>query len=174
MSQIKVNSIVPVGGLPSGANGGIIQIVQTIKDDVFTSTQSAGVEVAITGLNATITPSSSSSKILIHFCVQSGNHGTTYGFYPKRGSTKILSGSTSGIGNRQAVSVPSNIPQDTNQINGVSFMGIDTPSTTSATTYTIFGICDGGTLRVNRSQDDYNGTTGKRTVSTITLMEITT
>ena len=32
MSQLKVNSIVPVGGLPSGATGGgIIQTVQTIK-----------------------------------------------------------------------------------------------------------------------------------------------
>jgi len=131
--------------------------------------------VAISGLNATITPSSTSNKILIHFCVQSGNHGTTYGFYPKRGSTKILSGSTTGgIGNRQAVSVPSNIPEDTNQINGVSFMGLDAPSTTSATTYTIFAISDGGHLRVNRSQDDVNGTTGKRCVSTITLMEVTT
>ena len=171
---IFTNTLQPAGGTPSGANGGIIQVVMTMKDDVFTSTQSANVEVAITGLSATITPSSTSNKILIYFCVSSGNHGTTYGFYPKRGSTKILSGSTSGIGNRQAVSVPSNIPQDTNQINGVSFMGLDSPSTTSATTYQIFGICDGGTLRVNRSQDDYNGSTGKRTVSTITLMEVTT
>ena len=174
MSQIKVNPIVPVGGLPSGANGGIIQVVTTMKDDVFTTHQNANSEVAITGLNATITPSSNSSKILVYFCVQSGNHGTTYGFYPKRGSTKVLAGSTSGIGNRQAISVPSNIPQDTNQITAASFMGIDTPSTTSATTYQIYAISDGGHLRVNRSSADDNSSTGKRCVSTITLMEITT
>ena len=35
MSQIKVNSIVPTGGLPSGANGGIIQPIQTVKTDTF-------------------------------------------------------------------------------------------------------------------------------------------
>ena len=28
MSQLKVNSIVPSGGLPAGASGGIIQVVQ--------------------------------------------------------------------------------------------------------------------------------------------------
>ena len=31
MSQLKVNSIVPAGGLPSGANGGIIQVVSATK-----------------------------------------------------------------------------------------------------------------------------------------------
>ena len=33
MSQIKVDSIVPRGGLPSGASGGITQTVQAFKDD---------------------------------------------------------------------------------------------------------------------------------------------
>ena len=37
MSQIKVNSIVPVGGLPSGSSGGIIQSKSTIKTDVMSS-----------------------------------------------------------------------------------------------------------------------------------------
>lgn len=63
MSQIKVNSIVPVTGLPSGANGGIIQIVNShLKTR---QTISASTNFQATGLSATITPSSSSSKILI-------------------------------------------------------------------------------------------------------------
>ena len=33
MSQLKVNSIIPVGGVPSGGAGGIIQCVQTFKVD---------------------------------------------------------------------------------------------------------------------------------------------
>ena len=38
MSQIKVNSIVPAGGLPSGATaGGIIQVVQSVKTDDFST-----------------------------------------------------------------------------------------------------------------------------------------
>ena len=30
MSQLKVNSIVPAGGLPSGSNGGIIKVKQAL------------------------------------------------------------------------------------------------------------------------------------------------
>ena len=43
MSQLKVNSIVPAGGLPSGATGGgIIQIVQTKKSDTASNITSSG------------------------------------------------------------------------------------------------------------------------------------
>ena len=35
MSQLKVDSIVPSGGVVSGANGGIIQVVQVTKTDQF-------------------------------------------------------------------------------------------------------------------------------------------
>ena len=44
MSQLKVNSIVPVGGLPSGSNGGIIQIRQVVKTDTFSESVSSGSE----------------------------------------------------------------------------------------------------------------------------------
>ena len=63
MSQLKVNSIVPVGGLSSGANGGIIQVVQSVKTDTFSTSSSSFTD--ITGLSATITPSSNSNKILV-------------------------------------------------------------------------------------------------------------
>ena len=42
MSQIKVDSIVPRGGLPSGAVGGIIQVKQTIKTDTSSFEGSTG------------------------------------------------------------------------------------------------------------------------------------
>ena len=35
MSQIKVDSIVPSGGLPSGSSGGIVQIKSVTKTDTF-------------------------------------------------------------------------------------------------------------------------------------------
>ena len=63
MSQLKVNSIVPVGGLSSGASGGIIQTVQTVNTDT-TSTYSTTM-VDCSGMAVTITPSSSSNKILV-------------------------------------------------------------------------------------------------------------
>ena len=54
MSQIKVNSIIPAGGLPAGSNGGIIQVKQTVKTDTFSST-TTGSDVDITGLSVSIT-----------------------------------------------------------------------------------------------------------------------
>ena len=64
MSQIKVNSIVPAGGLPTGATGGgIIQTVYASKDDgVSISYSGNNVD---TGLSATINMQSASNKLLI-------------------------------------------------------------------------------------------------------------
>ena len=63
MSQLKVNSIVPSGGLTSGANGGIVQMVTSHMKT--RQSISASTSFQATGLSATITPSSNNSKILI-------------------------------------------------------------------------------------------------------------
>ena len=61
MSQLKVNSIVPVGGLPSGANGGIIQCVQTVKTDTTSQSLTGSSNFFdISGMSVSITPSSNS------------------------------------------------------------------------------------------------------------------
>tara|TARA_R100000388_G_C7163228_1_gene120280 strand:+ start:30 stop:554 length:525 start_codon:yes stop_codon:yes gene_type:complete len=174
MSQLKVNSIIPVGGLPSGANGGIIQVVNTIKTSVFTTSQSDGQETEVTGLNATITPSSNANKILVSVVLNSGNHSTTYGFFIKRGSTTLTGFTGDADGNRKRVSAPTGIPQDSNQMTSCSLIGLDSPATTSAITYKVFVKSDGGTFRLNRSESDQNNNTGTRAVSSITLMEVTT
>ena len=62
MSQLKVNSIVPTGGLPSGANGGVIQTVYVKDETAFSTTSTSGVD---TGLSATINMQSASNKLLI-------------------------------------------------------------------------------------------------------------
>ena len=62
---LKTNKIFPRDG-KVGDGGGIIQVVQTVKTDVFTTTSvvSSGGYVDITGLAVTITPQSASNKIL--------------------------------------------------------------------------------------------------------------
>ena len=62
MSQLKVNSIIPVGGVATGQGGGIIQVVQTVKSDAFSHTDLAKNTQTATVLSRSITPSSNSNK----------------------------------------------------------------------------------------------------------------
>jgi len=63
MSQLRTNSIVPVGGVPAGASGGgIIQVVSTNFTTDFAFSSSSAIDV--TNFSATITPRSTSSKII--------------------------------------------------------------------------------------------------------------
>ena len=89
MSQLKVNSIVPAGGLPSGAKGGIIQVKQNIKTDTSSFEGSTGnFSGNISGLTETITTQSASSQVLI---ILNTNLSTTEG---QRCTFRILRGST--------------------------------------------------------------------------------
>jgi len=63
MSTLKVNNITPTAGVPSGGGGGIIQIKQAFKTDHYSQSSTSFAD--ITGLSVAITPTSSSSKILI-------------------------------------------------------------------------------------------------------------
>tara|TARA_B100000963_G_C22330682_1_gene538504 strand:+ start:77 stop:610 length:534 start_codon:yes stop_codon:yes gene_type:complete len=102
MSQLKVNSIVPVTGLPSGSNGGIIQVVNShLKTR---QSISASTSFQSTGLSASITPSSSTSKILVIVNgVYSVNNGTTTQYMSKfklyNGSNEITDANSTGSTN---------------------------------------------------------------------------
>ena len=70
-STLNVNaSSISTGTLPKARlpTGSILQIVQTIKTDTYT-TGSAESWSDITGMSASITPTSSTSKILVHMCL---------------------------------------------------------------------------------------------------------
>ncbi len=168
MSQLKVNSIVPVGGLPSGATGGgIIQTVQTIKNDSFSTTSSSYVD--ITGFSVTITPSSNSSKILIMSTCGISADGTSDVHHMNlvRGSTNIAQpASTTTFG-----STATNYLQTTDAMDTWSFNFIDSPSTTSATTYKWQLKTNLGTVRINNRE--HSSSADMARVGTIIAMEIT-
>tara|TARA_R100000773_G_scaffold44302_1_gene44962 strand:+ start:29 stop:511 length:483 start_codon:yes stop_codon:yes gene_type:complete len=64
MSTLKVNSIIPTAGVPTGGGGGIVQIKSVTKDDgEFSSSSTSYVD--ITGCTVNITPTSSTSKIYV-------------------------------------------------------------------------------------------------------------
>ena len=166
MSQIKVNSIIPVSGVPTGGGGGIIQIKQTTKTDTFTTTSTSFTD--ITGMSVSITPTSTSSKILISAEINYG--GNNYNFYCNllRGST-ILNAPSSGD-NPCTVSL-CGITTTTYQIFNSPILFLDSPSTTSATTYKLQIDCQsGGEFFLNRSKR--NGTADSVCSSTITAYEV--
>lgn len=177
MSQIKVNSIVPVGGLPSGANGGIIQTVQTVKTDVFSST-TGDTFTDVTGLTVTITPSSSSSKILIIPAVQlTSRSGQRHGYRIVRGSSTVLAIGDAAGNRLRYTQQEGNVTTDAN-IASHTFLYIDSPATTSATTYKIQIRNEGSgsayPVYINRSHDDSDSNTYGRSASSITAFEIST
>ncbi len=174
MSITKLNnlSLSAVTSLPAGVGGKVLQVVQTTKTDRFSTSSSSLVD--ITGLSVTITPSSASSKILIMFTLGSlqNNANSSRAFASLiRGSTAIIIGDA-GTGHEHTIGVclRSNSGQDTQL--SQSFQFLDSPSTTSATTYKIQATVgsDGGNAQINGA---YSQTVEQaNTASTIIAMEI--
>ena len=136
-SELRVDKIIPTGGIPTGGGGGVIQVVSftTQTKTVINS----GTTFVDTGVTATITPKFATSKILIlayhsvTFSNFAGN-GDTGGWSIRllRGNTVIKNGSTNG--SDHYISVPSESSYIV--FNDPDFMQhFDSPNTTSAVTY---------------------------------------
>ena len=63
MSQIKVNSIIPTAGVPTGGGGGIIQVVSALKTDQFSVTNTSFTDIP--SLSLSITATSATSKFYV-------------------------------------------------------------------------------------------------------------
>ena len=154
--------------------GNILQVVQTVKTDTFT-TQSGSL-VDITGLSLSITPSSTSSKILINV---SFNHSITttdrwMQFQLVRDSTAIYLGDTASSRTRASI-FTAYTGSNNNVITNSNIVFLDSPSTTSATTYKLQGACQTDSapyLVINRSKNDSDANYGGRSASSITAMEV--
>jgi hypothetical protein len=167
-----INASAAIAGTKLTGVGKVLQVVQTTKTDRFAT--SSATLVDITGLSVSITPSSASSKILIMFTLGSlqnnGNNSRAFASLI-RGSTAIIIGDA-GTGHEHTIGVcfRSNSGPDT-QVSQ-SFQYLDSPNTTSSTTYKIQATVgsDGNNLQINGaySQTAESG----NTASTIIVMEI--
>jgi len=153
----------------AGVGGKVLQVVSTTKTDTF-ATNPSSTFIDVTGLSVSITPSSASNKILIQISISgSGPTGTNIAhFRLVRGATAIYLGDAGGSRSRGFATA---IDSDTNSQEHVSGVFLDSPNTTSSTTYKIQTISN-GTVYVNRSANDTDADTRSRTASTITVMEI--
>ena len=172
MSITKLNnlSISAVTALPSGVGGKVLQVVSTVKSDTFTLSSTTFTD--ITGMSVSITPSSASNKILVLANVNhTGSTSTSSAIRLLRDSTAIAIGDSAS--NRTRSSGGANYGNYGVTLTGDSIMFYDSPATTSSTTYKI-QIMDYGPAGsfVNRSAGDSDANYGKRSISSITVMEI--
>lgn len=155
--------VAAVGGtVPS--QGKILQVVSTSKTDIFSTTSTSFTDV--TGLSATITPSSASSKIFVIF---QGYWGASQGAAAiatlVRDSTVINAASGRDYFTYANIGENTTLREFPHPLH-VSYL--DSPATTSAVTYKIQVRITAGTLYVNRGAV----ATTYATSSTITVMEV--
>jgi len=168
-TNINNASLDNVTGLPAGVGGKVLQVVQGIRTDTFTTTATGATDV---GLSASITPASTSSKILIqvNLMSSSGSASITGSHLLLRDSTIIAGGDSAG--SRATGFCSTGTWNGTwNGING-SGMYVDSPSTASAVTYKVQVIKEGSTYYLNRTGRDTDDAWHCRSASTIILTEI--
>jgi len=137
--------------------GGVLQVVQGTST---TSTSTSGGTYVDSGLSASITPSSNTSKIFvtitISFYIFGGGADNGCQFQLVRGSTSILA----PVANSVYIAGPS---ASTEQVFNFPLIYLDSPATTSSTTYKIQMLAlNGATINVQNGGN----------TSVITLMEI--
>jgi len=153
------------------AAGGIKQVVTANLSSTFSTSSTSFTDV--TGLSVSITPSSASSRILVLADVQGNNEsGVSTMTRLMRDSTAIAIGdsASSRIRSTGGVDGDNTSPGDVFFLGGII---VDSPATTSATTYKVQIRASANNACVNRSRYDADNDTNPRTHSSITVLEVT-
>ena len=168
-----------ITGLASGTGGKILQIVDNHVTNTASQTATAnGVKLDISGMSATITPTSASSKILIEvrWHGEAGSHNEDMAFGLKRGSTVIGNAPTAGSRTRCiAIGLTGYVDEHGSTPEGIYYSFIDSPATTSATTYQAWYSnrhSSDTTLSTNRTASDTDNAGHERMTSTVRLTEL--
>ena len=181
-SQLRVDKIVPVDGVPTSGGGGIIQVVSATKTTSQSINSLSGNNWSdVSNCSPVITPTRSDSKILIMYNLGGGladmnGHNFWYRIH------RSISGGSSG-----AVAVSTDAANsvyttggfnfydvgtdlDTMFVNSMSGTFLDSPATTSACTYKfqVTSQDSSSTIYINRRGANSSNTG----TSTMTLMEV--
>jgi hypothetical protein len=153
--------------------GTVLQVVNAVKTDKQSTTSTTYVD--ITSLTVTITPTSTSSKILVMARINNiGNaSGEVTGINLLRGSTTITSSTAGGFAQTKsawATGGGGGMTNDNRKVNSVAIDYLDSPATTSATIYKMqmltSNAASAGTVNAWQLNNDL------ASVSSITVMEI--
>jgi len=155
------------GILPAGS---VVQVKQTTVT-VSTATSTSTSWADITGMSVSITPTSTSNKILVIVDLQAFMQNAKGGFRVLRGTTPLARSTDAGNRAATAGTTYDNGSGAYSQP-GTTKHFLDSPSSTSAQTYKVQWITNGGANYLNRSANNDNITDRARTISVITVMEI--
>ena len=138
-SELRVDKIVPTDGVPTGGGGGIVQVKQIQHSNYVVYTQNSFTAGALSNgstgnYSITITPKFSTSKILVSF-------NSMYDSYAGQRNYVTIFRSVGGgtasniVGGRGLVEIWNNDHRIQSTCTG---QYLDSPSTTSAVTYTVY------------------------------------
>ena len=186
-SQLRVDSILPVDGAPTGGGGGIVQVVSTNVDstsDITLSTQYTFYE--ITPLTTTITTRSANSKILVTAGIGGEANHEDYNLAFRCG--RVVGGSLTYIfkgadaSNRVTCLAMGNTGYYADDQNSTTSYNsfpnlLDSPNAAAGTaiTYKFFVTSLGGNSAnyyLNRTRTNTDTQSHERTFSYLTLMEV--
>lgn len=152
--------------------GSVIQVQQAIITSVFSATSTSFTD--ITGVSVSITPSSSSSKILVMASMYRGATSAVQTRFRlmRSGSPIYISDAAGSRSQSSAGSYVGNADVGYH-FTSVDIKYVDSPSTTSAVTYNVQLACQGGeTIYIGRTGTDGDGVTTMRAPASIIVMEV--
>ena len=146
-SELRVDRIIPVNGVPTGGGGGVIQVVEVTSDTTTTFSNTASSFTA-TGFSASITPTRSDSKILVMVStsIYIDSDDNTGGLTVFRNGSTNLGGNTP-YGLRPFYMFYGGSTHDFQM--PVYMQHLDSPATTSLTTYEVYYTSDKNNNRLN-------------------------
>jgi len=147
-------------------------VVQTVKTDTFSTTSTS--YTPLTGLSVSITPTSASSKVMVFVNVGLSVRSTAGNvkMVLKRDSTQIAVPDSPGSRQAAFTAPQFDYSGGGDSILQFAFHYLDSPSTTSSTTYSVDIQTSASTIYVNRGLTDTDNASFARTVSTITAIEV--
>ena len=163
------------GTVAVGDTGKILQVKQAVKTETASSNTATFADLS--GLSVSITPASSSNKILVSCALHvSSQQNSFQGFKVLRDSTAIGLG-TAATGNMSNVSFATmavNTGSAAYGLRSANFEFLDSPNSTSAITYKIqwASLYQSYTSYINRPYSTSNEAFNSHASSSITLYEV--
>jgi len=165
---LVADSVEATGLKWASLGGKVLQVQQAVVTAASFSTSSTSL-TDITGMSQAITPANTANKILVIVQIHTnGTNAAGYSLSLLRTTTEIYRGDAAGSRSRGSAGGIVFAEMLKNDV----LVYLDSPSTTSSTTYKMQGRISSGTLYLNRTFTDTDSATYPRVASSITLIEI--